>query len=58
VELGNQRFEQLNSETAFRNNLNGKNIHQIDALTVAQNLSVVLTEKLPPSNLTVFELML
>jgi iron complex transport system ATP-binding protein len=26
--------------------LNGKNIHQIDALTVAQNLSVVLTEKL------------
>jgi iron complex transport system ATP-binding protein len=25
-------------------------------LTVAQNLSVVLTEKLPPSNLTVFEL--
>jgi iron complex transport system ATP-binding protein len=36
--------------------LNGKNIHQIDALTLAQNLSVVLTEKLPPSNLTVFEL--
>ena len=36
--------------------LNGKNIHEIDALTVAQNLSVVLTEKLPPSNLTVFEL--
>jgi iron complex transport system ATP-binding protein len=29
--------------------LNGKNIHQIDALTVAQNLSVVLTEKLPPT---------
>jgi iron complex transport system ATP-binding protein len=36
--------------------LNGKNIHEIDALTLAQNLSVVLTEKLPPSNLTVFEL--
>jgi ABC-type cobalamin/Fe3+-siderophores transport system ATPase subunit len=34
--------------------LNGKK-YQIDALTVAQNLSVV-TEKLPPSNLTVFEL--
>lgn len=36
--------------------LNGKNIHDLDALTLAQNLSVVLTEKLPPSNLTVFEL--
>ena len=36
--------------------LNGQNIHEIDALTLAQNLSVVLTEKLPPSNLTVFEL--
>lgn len=36
--------------------LNGKNIHESDALTLAQNLSVVLTEKLPPSNLTVFEL--
>ena len=36
--------------------LNGKNIHEIDTLTLAQNLSVVLTEKLPPSNLTVFEL--
>lgn len=36
--------------------LNGTNIHEIDALTLAQNLSVVLTEKLPPSNLTVFEL--
>lgn len=36
--------------------LNGKNIHELDALTLAQNLSVVLTEKLPPSNLTVFEL--
>jgi iron complex transport system ATP-binding protein len=36
--------------------INGKKIHKIDALTLAQNLSVVLTEKLPPSNLTVFEL--
>lgn len=36
--------------------LNGTNIHELDALTLAQNLSVVLTEKLPPSNLTVCEL--
>lgn len=36
--------------------LNGKDIHELDHLTLAQNLSVVLTEKLPPSNLTVFEL--
>ena len=36
--------------------LNGKNIHELDALTLAQKLSVVLTEKLPPSNLTVWEL--
>lgn len=36
--------------------LNGRNIHELDALTLAQNLSVVLTEKLPPSNLTVWEL--
>lgn len=36
--------------------LNGKNIDEIDPLTLAQNLSVVLTEKLPPSNLTVYEL--
>ena len=36
--------------------LNQKNIHEIDNLTLAQNLSLVLTEKLPPSNLTVFEL--
>jgi iron complex transport system ATP-binding protein len=36
--------------------LNGRDIHHIDSLTLAQNLSVVLTEKLPPSNLTVFEL--
>jgi iron complex transport system ATP-binding protein len=36
--------------------LNGQNIHKLDSMTLAQNLSVVLTEKLPPSNLTVFEL--
>lgn len=36
--------------------LNEKNIHELDAATLAQNLSVVLTEKLPPSNLTVWEL--
>ena len=36
--------------------LNEKNIHEVDSLTLAQNLSVVLTEKLPPSNLTVWEL--
>lgn len=36
--------------------LKGKNIHELDALTLAQNLSVVLTEKLPPSNLTVWEI--
>ncbi|HSN48684.1 MAG TPA: ABC transporter ATP-binding protein [Flavobacterium sp.] len=36
--------------------LNEKNIFDMDSLTLAQNLSVVLTEKLPPSNLTVCEL--
>ena len=36
--------------------LNGKNIHELNSLSLAQNLSVVLTEKLPPSNLTVWEL--
>ncbi len=36
--------------------LNEKNVHELDSLTLAQNLSVVLTEKLPPSNLTVWEL--
>ncbi|TRX39243.1 ABC transporter ATP-binding protein [Flavobacterium restrictum] len=36
--------------------LHDKNIHSYDALDLAQNLSVVLTEQLPPSNLTVFEL--
>ena len=36
--------------------LNDKNIFNYSALELAQNLSLVLTEKLPPSNLTVFEL--
>ena len=36
--------------------LNDKNIHDFTNLELAQNLSLVLTEKLPPSNLTVFEL--
>jgi iron complex transport system ATP-binding protein len=36
--------------------LNEKDIHDYEPLKLAQNLSLVLTEKLPPSNLTVFEL--
>ena len=36
--------------------LKNKEIESYDALALAQNLSLVLTEKLPPSNLTVFEL--
>jgi len=36
--------------------VNDEDIHQLDSLTLAQNLSVVLTEKLPPSNLTVWEI--
>jgi iron complex transport system ATP-binding protein len=36
--------------------LNGKDIFSYEPLDLAQNLSLVLTEKLPPSNLTVFEL--
>lgn len=36
--------------------LNDKNINTYKPLALAQNLSLVLTEKLPPSNLTVFEL--
>lgn len=36
--------------------LNGKDIFSYEPLTLAQHLSLVLTEKLPPSNLTVFEL--
>ena len=36
--------------------LNNKKISDYQPLELAQNLSIVLTEKLPPSNLTVFEL--
>jgi iron complex transport system ATP-binding protein len=36
--------------------LKGKNILDYDSISFAQNLSIVLTEKLPPSNLTVFEI--
>lgn len=36
--------------------LNDKDIQRFESLALAQNLSLVLTEKLPPSNLTVFEL--
>jgi len=36
--------------------LNSKNIYSYNTVELAQNLSLVLTEKLPPSNLTVFEL--
>lgn len=36
--------------------LNKKKITDYEPLDLAQNLSIVLTEKLPPSNLTVFEL--
>ena len=36
--------------------LHNKDIFSYESLALAQNLSLVLTEKLPPSNLTVFEL--
>lgn len=36
--------------------LHDKNLKSYETLELAQNLSLVLTEKLPPSNLTVFEL--
>ena len=36
--------------------LKKKEIHDYESLALAQNLSLVLTEKLPPSNLSVFEL--
>jgi iron complex transport system ATP-binding protein len=36
--------------------LHEKDIHHCEPLVLAQNLSLVLTEKLPPSNLSVFEL--
>ncbi|MDR6966196.1 iron complex transport system ATP-binding protein [Flavobacterium arsenatis] len=37
-------------------NLNHKNIFDYSSLELAKELSIVLTESLPPSNLTVFEL--
>ena len=46
-------IQQPLSGKVFINNLP---IEKYNALELAQNLSVVLTEKLPPSNLTVFEL--
>lgn len=36
--------------------LNGEKISNYNSMEMAQQLSIVLTEKLPPSNLTVFEL--
>ncbi len=36
--------------------LNQKPLHQFEPLELAQQMSLVLTEKLPPSNLTVYEL--
>ncbi len=36
--------------------INNKDLQEITSIELAQNLSVVLTEKLPPSNLTVFEI--
>ncbi len=36
--------------------LNGEKISSYNSMELAQQLSIVLTEKLPPSNLTVFEL--
>lgn len=46
-------FEKAFNGTVF---LDGKNINEISSKERAQYLSVVLTEKLPPSNLSVFEL--
>jgi iron complex transport system ATP-binding protein len=52
----------LRTLTAIQKPLEGaiflkeKNIHEFNSVELAQNLSLVLTEKLPPSNLTVFEL--
>ncbi|HEX8270243.1 MAG TPA: ABC transporter ATP-binding protein [Flavobacterium sp.] len=37
-------------------NLKGKKISDFDTLALSQQLSIVLTEKLPPGDLTVFEL--
>ena len=46
-------IQQPISGTVF---LNDKNINTYSTLDLAKNLSVVLTEKLPASNLTVFEI--
>ena len=36
--------------------LNGKNLHEISAKPLSQQISLVLTERIPESNLTVYEL--
>jgi len=36
--------------------LKGKTLQEYDALALSKEMSLVLTDKLPPSNLTVFEL--
>jgi iron complex transport system ATP-binding protein len=36
--------------------LNQQHLKELDSVTIAKELSLVLTEKLPPSNLTVYEL--
>jgi iron complex transport system ATP-binding protein len=36
--------------------LNQQHLKELDSMTIAKELSLVLTEKLPPSNLTVYEL--
>lgn len=46
----------IQSPLSGKVHLENKDIHSIDKSTLAQHLSVVLTDKLPPSNLTVFEL--
>ena len=52
----------LRTLTGIQKPLNGavllqeKELHNYDSVALAQNLSLVLTEKLPPSNLTAFEL--
>jgi len=47
---------QLQKPLAGKVNLQGKNAAEYPLAELAQQLSVVLTEKLPPSNLTVWEL--
>ena len=52
----------LRTLTGIQNPLSGevllqtKNLHDYQPIALAQEMSLVLTEKLPPSNLTVFEL--